>query len=179
MGAMGFITTAKGRTAKEAFRAAVEDARHWNGHGGYTGTVAEKSDFIMIADTGKDLKARLARTLKGLRELQRVVRAPGRRNIVPAFVALQRRSGAYLADQYVLRDGTKTQVLDELRRAVDRVRELRDRCRARMAPGEIADMLIDLDDVRIDDKWGPAGCIDLTPKKKRDKEFLFFGMASC
>ena len=34
--------------------------------------------------------------------------------------------------------------------------------------------LIDGSDSRVDDKWGPAGCIDLG-----DGKFLFFGWASC
>lgn len=36
-----------------------------------------------------------------------------------------------------------------------------------------ADRLISDRDSRIDDKWGPAGCIEYTPG-----EFLFFGWAS-
>jgi hypothetical protein len=34
--------------------------------------------------------------------------------------------------------------------------------------------LIDADDPRICDKWGPAGCI-----KSSEGEFVFFGWASC
>lgn len=37
----------------------------------------------------------------------------------------------------------------------------------------IAGALMDLSDRRIDDKWGPAGCIELKPGL-----FLFFGWAS-
>lgn len=48
MGATNFVTKAKGKTAEEAFRSAVEEARYEYGHGGYTGTIAEKHDFIMI-----------------------------------------------------------------------------------------------------------------------------------
>ncbi len=48
MGAEQFTCKARGKTAKEAFRAAVEEARYENGHGGYTGTIAEKSDFKMV-----------------------------------------------------------------------------------------------------------------------------------
>lgn len=33
--------------------------------------------------------------------------------------------------------------------------------------------LMDADDERIDDKWGPAGCL-----KIKDGEYLFFGWAS-
>ena len=39
---------------------------------------------------------------------------------------------------------------------------------------EFINDLINDCDPRIDDKWGPAGCIDLG-----DEEFLFFGWASC
>lgn len=39
---------------------------------------------------------------------------------------------------------------------------------------ELAWELIDNDDTRINDKWGPAGCIPLP-----DNRFLFFGWASC
>jgi hypothetical protein len=52
MGATTFSTTVKvtaNETAREAFRAAVQNAQHENGHGGYTGTIAEKDDFIVIS----------------------------------------------------------------------------------------------------------------------------------
>jgi len=46
MGATSFFTTATGKTVREAYKSAVDDAYYWNGHGGYTGTIAEKSGFI-------------------------------------------------------------------------------------------------------------------------------------
>ena len=48
MGAMQFASEATGRTAEEAFAAAVEDARYMQGHRGYTGTIAEKSEFSVV-----------------------------------------------------------------------------------------------------------------------------------
>jgi hypothetical protein len=36
------------KSPQEAFQRAQEDARHENGHGGYTGTIAEKSSFVYI-----------------------------------------------------------------------------------------------------------------------------------
>jgi len=48
MAATDFQTTAKGATAAAAFNRAVADARHEYGHGGYTGTIAEKTSFIEI-----------------------------------------------------------------------------------------------------------------------------------
>lgn len=48
MGAMDFTTRADGKTAKEAFKSAVDDACWEYGHGGYTGTIAEKAGFEMV-----------------------------------------------------------------------------------------------------------------------------------
>ena len=43
----------------------------------------------------------------------------------------------------------------------------------------MAEALIVLEDTRIDDKWGPAGCIEVTPPQGKDPgEYLFFGWAS-
>ena len=49
MGACDFGQVVEGaETAREAFRKGVADAQHWHGHGGYTGTLAEKDSFCMI-----------------------------------------------------------------------------------------------------------------------------------
>lgn len=48
MGATTFQTVSHGKTAKEAFNKAVERARYEHGHGGYSGTIAEKRNFTMI-----------------------------------------------------------------------------------------------------------------------------------
>lgn len=45
MGAEQFFVKRKGKTAKEAFDEAVADAQYEEGHGGYTGTIAEKNEF--------------------------------------------------------------------------------------------------------------------------------------
>jgi hypothetical protein len=45
MGACDFATVGRGKTAAEAFKSIVDDARYEYGHGGYTGTIAEKHDF--------------------------------------------------------------------------------------------------------------------------------------
>jgi hypothetical protein len=102
MGATTFMDVAKGKDAREAFSAAVADARHWNGHGGYTGSIAEKDAFVMIPF-------------------------------------------AFAGDA----DGLLS------------------------AAEAFAGKLIGDGDPRIDDKWGPAGCIALG-----DGSYLFFGWAS-
>jgi hypothetical protein len=45
MGAESFYEVASGKTVKEAFDSAVEDAAYEHGHGGYTGTIAEKHEY--------------------------------------------------------------------------------------------------------------------------------------
>jgi hypothetical protein len=95
MGAESFINTAAGKTAQEAFDAITHQARYNYGHAGYTGTIAEKHEFVMI-DVPEGLD--------------------------PVLYAQQ---------------------------------------------------LIEDDDGRIDDKWGPAGCIDVG-----GGTYLFFGWAS-
>ena len=96
MGSENFTHIVHGKTAKEAFHNAKEEAYYDHGHAGYTGTIAEKSDFVTIE----------------------------------------------------LPEG-KT-------------------------PEQYADELIENSDPRIDDKWGPAGCIHI-----KGDEYLFFGWASC
>ena len=95
MGAAIFDVAVKGTNAKDAFARAIKDAQYEYGHGGYTGSIAEKETFVMI---GKVASREEARAL-----------------------------------------GTK---------------------------------LLDDDDERVTDKWGPAGCIEYPGG------FYFFGWAS-
>jgi hypothetical protein len=95
MGAQDYEVVVTGKTAKEAFGKAVEEARYYYGHRGYTGSIAEKSEFVLI-------------------------NVPEGRN-----------------------------------------------------PQEYARELVNNEDERIADKWGPSGCIEIEPGK-----FLFFGSAS-
>jgi hypothetical protein len=177
MGASEFITTATGRTAEEAFRAAREDALYEYGHRGYTGSVAEKSHFVMIAPEAPALKARLERAIEGLRVLQRDLRAGGTEEQLRGLIG--RLGVQVFLDPFTLARASRAQAQKAIREEIARLRALRAQCKVRMKPEQLATILLEIGDRRIDDKWGPAGCIDLTPKKKRDKEFLFFGLASC
>lgn len=96
MGSADFMKTASGKTAKEAFKNAVEQAQYDHGHSGYTGTIAEKDSFVMIPYKPGDV-----------------------------------------------------------------------------SPHDFAANLMEDEDPRINDKWGPAGCIDLGKGN-----YLFFGWAS-
>jgi hypothetical protein len=97
MGAYEFTTISRGQSADEAFRQARDAAAWEHGHGGYTGSIAEKNDF-------------------------RVITGP-----------LSYTEASVLAWR-----------------------------------------LIEADDPRISDRWGPAGCIPI----KDSDAFLFFGWAS-
>jgi len=48
MGATNFKSVGIGRDANKAFSELVKDASHRRGHEGYTGTIAEKDDFVMV-----------------------------------------------------------------------------------------------------------------------------------
>lgn len=94
MGATTFRTKSSGRTAEEAFRRAVDEACWAVGHGGSSGTIAEKENFVVIE--------------------------------VPA-------------------------------------------CNE---PEQYAEQLLEIDDPRVRDKWGPAGAVQIGID-----EWLFFGWA--
>ena len=48
MGADSFINQAKGSSAEDAFHKAKAQAEYDYGHAGYTGTIAEKSEFVLF-----------------------------------------------------------------------------------------------------------------------------------
>lgn len=49
MGACDFTCRGFGKNARRAFNSAVQEAQHWHGHGGYTGTIAEKGECVEYA----------------------------------------------------------------------------------------------------------------------------------
>lgn len=109
MGACNFETIAIGKNPRDAFNRAVSQAQWEHGHGGYTGTIAEKIDFVVIP--------------------------------------LPKRT----------------------------------------APFDLANRMMDVGDSRINDKWGPAGCIEIprhhskirkVELRRGEREYLFFGWAS-
>ncbi|MFE3196874.1 hypothetical protein [Embleya sp. NPDC059237] len=101
MGAQDFYEVAAGTDLDTAFDDAVEQARHAYGHGGYTGTLAEKREYVPIDEEPR----------------------------------------------------TEGQAL---RRAKE---------------------LIDTNDRRISDKWGPAGALPMTRTPSGAARWLLFGWA--
>ncbi|MER0477053.1 hypothetical protein ABR737_01540 [Streptomyces sp. Edi2] len=55
MGAEYFSVYQDGTAVEHAFRDAVEDAEYEHGHGGYTGTIAEKRFYKVVAQTPMSL----------------------------------------------------------------------------------------------------------------------------
>ena len=149
MGADTFVVVAYGRTADEAFGEAVRSAQYESGHGGYTGTIAEKHDFVVIPGNGREAIELAKRRIEQSKRRLKEARAK--------------------KDRWEVEDA---------RAELVRLREFKKTLRIRMKAGDLAHALIELQDPRIDDKWGPAGCVDLTPRLKRKKRFLFFGWAS-
>jgi hypothetical protein len=129
MGAEQFEQYSEGKTAEEAFRDAVEAAQYEYGHGGYSGTIAEKGSFVKI-EVPKDTNPRqfaewAAQTIPNLNEWDPETRK-------------MREYDHYPTD----------------------------------APEEIRPALLKAAEA-VDDKWGPAGMIELS-----DGQYIFFGWAS-
>lgn len=55
MGATNFACIGRGKDANEAFSSAREDALYEHGHGGYTGSIAEKDGFKLVTLTESEL----------------------------------------------------------------------------------------------------------------------------
>lgn len=49
MGGVSFLNIGVGKTADEAFRHLSDEASYEHGHGGYTGTIAEKPGFELLS----------------------------------------------------------------------------------------------------------------------------------
>jgi hypothetical protein len=62
MGAQQFDTVAYGKTPREAFSNAVDQARYDHGHSGYSGTMAEKDSYTLL-DPGTEDPATFAERL--------------------------------------------------------------------------------------------------------------------
>lgn len=182
MGAYDFSCISEGKDAAEAFKSAISQAQYEYGHNGRTGTIAEKSSYVMVGDSWKDVKARYAKAVK---ELNKIL-------IELNKTEAGEYSRAYLVDQLegmniplwlqLNSAHTKSSALKFLRAKIKELRALRDSCKRGMDADELVDHLMNkLCDERIDGISSPAGCVDLQPKVKgirKRKKFLFFGVAS-
>ena len=181
MGACNFECTVQGKTAGEAFRSAIEEAQYDHGHAGYSGTIAEKNDYVMIHDSWKDIKELYVKTLESMAQMLKDIAAttPVDFDWDPICEEL----GKLPVPTFITSSGdiTKTKAANLIRKEMGRLRGKRNSCTAKMTADDIANhLLFEICDDRVGDKYGPAGCIDLDPKlsgKRKLKRFLFFGMA--
>lgn len=159
MGAYDFQTTEYGSDAAKAFTSAVDHALYESGHGGYTGTIAEKHEFNLFVLPPR-IKAR------------DIVRAAWDYN---DYLSAVREVEEAERDNLTAKRGHKINVHAETRKA------------ARRSPLKGAlrkheDLVRHMSEVAYGDKWGPAACLELTGsellKGAQKKVFIFFGMAS-
>ena len=206
MGAETFEIFGYGKTAREAFSAAREDAQYEHGHGGYTGTIAEKDSYVRI-----DLNAEIPRAITWLQEQRSYLTVAGQKKLQQEIQKLEREaSEANKASGWSLADRIQGQI-DELKNvSVMEIQEyvggkwvkltMGASCRKRRQEIDkkikilkakrkvtleqkaniVVDYLFGKNDRRIDDKWGPAGCIQLDKVKGKRGiyKYLFFGWAS-
>lgn len=178
MGATSFFTRATGNSPTEAYNEAVREARYEHGHGGYSGTIAEKSGYALFNVPLEVLPIREAPQRRWTRD--------GYTDVMVAMTLEDRLANAiywyserrYHCDNPFAVEGVSNP--DWLDRMSEEVRE------AYLAAdsGNRKDAQIlattmgrenweHLCDV-FNDKWGPAVAL-----KTGDSEWLFFGMASC
>lgn len=84
MGATTFTTVAAGKTADDAYNAAVRDALYWHGHGGYTGTIAEKGGYVEFPLPARVTADRLVETVWRAEQEQWEAEGAARRGEKPA-----------------------------------------------------------------------------------------------
>lgn len=162
MGANNFSIVAVGKDAREAFDKAVKQAQYEYGHSGYTGTIAEKNEFVMITDTTQDVRVKLKREVEKAR-------------------TEARRLKANKAD--------KREIM-EVEWDLEHKMQAKKHFKASEGAAAIARALDEIYDPRCMDKWGPCGCIELKGKAAREykerhglkgkqvKIYMFFGLAS-
>lgn len=147
MGGCDFSNEGKGRNVRDVFHNLVDSAKHEYGHGGYTGSIAEKNGFTIIPQpTQADLREVLKRDLEyAERSIQ----------ISNADIAKNKASPSACGLQYATAS---------LLRAQERKRLLESQLASTTIPGtkellrDYADMY---EDKHPNEKWGPAYCLVL------------------
>ena len=154
MGAADFRNHVSKKTypkAEDAFRAAVQQAQYDHGHSGYTGTIAEKGDFVMLeVPPGLSVETFIQTCMGGWSYEKEDIAVTERRE----FASEEEAKAASWNGAFWLSEPGKWQA--EVMVDVD--------------PATKAALRRAYD--AIDDKWGPAGCVET------DTEWVFFGWAS-
>lgn len=165
MGATTFSQYGLGKTPEAAFAAAHEYAAYMHGHGGYTGTLAEKGSYVLFKLPPRCTIIKLFQLIHEVEDFQSIEYMRG--DTFHLKTAAQKRK--HEAD-----------IRKEERRQASFWRK-----NAALAP------LLKAIAPVYDDKWGPAVALEITGaeatriKKQqgragtRDRVFLFCGWASC
>jgi hypothetical protein len=157
MGANSFSTAAFGKTPQEAFHAAQDQARYEHGHGGYTGTIAEKYGFEQVAlPKGVTLPS----FLKLLDEAQEL----GYSEYMAERVRDHERMGVGARKTW----GGKT--LKQAQAEYEKQKRKEDRFWTRVGKTPGLTEALKRAAMTYDDKWGPALCLGpITGKQMRDR----------
>lgn len=178
MGACDFAAAAHGKTAREAFARAVERAQWEHGHGGYTGTVAEKHDFVEFQLPPRVTADKMLGWMSDLAYL-------GEEEYLREDVARAERYAASKPKGRIRE--ANAQVKQARKRLADAQRDV---ARAQKKMGAHYQLAVRAARV-FDDKWGPAVAFKLTAPSDRkrwnyygdkprrgESTYLFCGMAS-
>ncbi len=178
MGACDFQTVAWGRTPEEAFRTAVDAAAWEYGHGGYSGTIAEKHAFNLFP---LPPRTKVGKVL----DLARLSDHEG-------YAAEAWRTAGWLEASLVRTSSAdKPTVRKRIKEAQAQAkRHDREAAKFERAAGTLAPLVRNVA-LCFNDKWGPAVAFEVTiasevavygrysPKPKRGyRLFVFTGMAS-
>jgi hypothetical protein len=178
MGATDFTSVACGKTPEAAFNVARENAAWEHGHGGYTGTIAEKSGFVLFT-----LPLRVSPSkLEGW--------------VSQCYYLLDEEDEPY--DLKWAQDAVKNAKPGTKRAAQKRLREVEGRIKQQKKEAEKFKRevgphfaLVQRMSRVYEDKWGPAVCVELRTSAQRkpyiyagkprrgESVYLFFGIASC
>ena len=165
MGAYEFTSYGFGKDAGVAFDACVRQAQWEFGHGGYTGTIAEKDDFRLLPPPPKTRIPLDSLVYCAINDGDSVsVRRPFKKGDDPKRVC---------GSRWDRETNTMVEYVTERKELPPKVREWVKRVHP-----------------IVRDKWGPAGCVEITGKEaqeyrkrhglkgKQGSVFLFFGLAS-
>lgn len=165
-GGQDFATVGTGKTAQEAFNNAASEARHEHGHGGYTGTIAEKHGFVLVAPPKGIEPKRYARWLMRVGDEDEGPIQESREIVLEAGKPCPKcKKGPIAGSNFPECPNCKLRA-NSGRGNVWTATEWVD------IPAEFLDQ-IRRDALKVDDKHGPAGAVQIAPNK-----WLFFGVAS-
>ena len=183
MGTCTFITRSLGKSPEEAFQKAVRVAEEKFGEEGFTGSIAEKKDFVLIRDNWRILQNRYTLAIRRMKDFQKQLKStPSLQFNAWEFQKALLLEVKEFATPYIHDiPHRKDKALETMTRETSRLLKERFGCHPKMTVEAIAKKLLDLEDTRIEEKFGPAGCIELTlPNGSEDqiRHYLFFGMAA-